>query len=106
MTHRPKCEPLFEKPLHEPTGDLAAEVGKTPAVLVNDSFLSAPAVRARYNVTSMTIYRWIADPTLEFPRPYYLGRFRYWRIAELEAWEACRPRVSALKSLAASECLI
>ena len=41
----------------------------------------------------MTIHRWLADPELQFPRPFYLGRFRFWRIAELEAWEAKQPRV-------------
>jgi predicted DNA-binding transcriptional regulator AlpA len=61
----------------------------------NHSFLPAASVWARYGVTSMTIHRWLGNPTLEFPRPYYLGRFRFWRIAELEAWETRQPRVSA-----------
>jgi predicted DNA-binding transcriptional regulator AlpA len=57
-------------------------------------FLPASAVWTRYGVTSMTIHRWLADPDLNFPRPFYLGRFRFWRIAELVAWEASQPRVS------------
>jgi predicted DNA-binding transcriptional regulator AlpA len=40
----------------------------------------------------MTLYRWLADPRLEFPPPIYLGRFRYWRLADLLRWEAERPR--------------
>jgi predicted DNA-binding transcriptional regulator AlpA len=60
-----------------------------------DSFLPASSVWARYGVTSMTIHRWLADTALGFPKPFYLGRFRFWRIAELEEWESHRPRASA-----------
>jgi predicted DNA-binding transcriptional regulator AlpA len=66
----------------------------------SDNFLPARAVWDRYGVTSMTLYRWIADPVLGFPRPTYLGRFRYWKLADLVEWEASRPR-SPSKSLAA-----
>jgi len=67
----------------------------------SDSFLPASSVWSRYGVTSMTIHRWLADPDLNFPKPFYLGRFRFWRIAELESWEARQPRVSAKQTVAA-----
>jgi predicted DNA-binding transcriptional regulator AlpA len=35
----------------------------------------------------MTIHRWLNDPELNFPRPVYIGRYRYWRVEQLEAWE-------------------
>jgi predicted DNA-binding transcriptional regulator AlpA len=60
---------------------------------LSENFLPASSVWNRYGVTSMTIHRWLPDPDLQFPRPFYLGRFRFWRIAELEAWEAKQPRV-------------
>lgn len=60
-----------------------------------DGYLPARAVWERYGVTSMTIYRWIASEDLGFPPPVYLGRFRYWRLADLLAWEASRPSVGA-----------
>ncbi|GAB1378299.1 helix-turn-helix transcriptional regulator [Pararhodobacter aggregans] len=34
----------------------------------------------------MTLWRWLNDPTLDFPRPIYIGRRRYWREAEILAW--------------------
>jgi predicted DNA-binding transcriptional regulator AlpA len=40
----------------------------------------------------MTLHRWIADERLNFPSPHYFGRFRFWKLAELEAWEEARPR--------------
>ena len=43
-------------------------------------------------LTSMTLHRWTNDPNLGFPQPVYFGRFRYWKLADLEAWERWRPR--------------
>ena len=56
------------------------------------AYLPGPKVRARYDVTDMTIYRWLNDEDMGFPRPYYFGRFRYWLLGELEAWERKQPR--------------
>ena len=55
-------------------------------------FLPAPRDWERYGVTSMTLHRWIRDPAMAFPKPVYLGRFRYLRVADLEAWEAEQAR--------------
>lgn len=59
---------------------------------VTDAFLPARRVWERYGVTSMTLHRWIADDRLQFPAPHYFGRFRFWKIADLEAWEQVQPR--------------
>jgi predicted DNA-binding transcriptional regulator AlpA len=50
------------------------------------TFLQARQVRGRYNVSDMTIWRWLRD--LEFPQPVYISRYRYWRLCDIEAWEA------------------
>jgi predicted DNA-binding transcriptional regulator AlpA len=65
------------------------------AVIPNtdDRFLPARAVWERYGVTSMSLYRWLADEKSGFPKPVYFGRFRHWRFSELLAWEASRPKV-------------
>ena len=42
----------------------------------------------RYRVTSMTLHRWQHDGRHNFPQPIYIGRMRFWRVADLEAWEA------------------
>ena len=60
------------------------------AVLTDDVYLPARAVWERYGVTSMSIYRWLRAPEMEFPSPIYFGRFRYWRLAELMRWERKR----------------
>ena len=43
-------------------------------------------------ITSMSVYRWLNDPRMEFPRPHYLGRIRYWDRAEIIEWIRSRPR--------------
>jgi predicted DNA-binding transcriptional regulator AlpA len=58
----------------------------------NDVFLPAGRVRDRYNVSDMSLYRWLHDEKLSFPRPIYIGRYRYWRLADLLAWEQSRPQ--------------
>lgn len=55
-------------------------------------YLPSKPVRDRYRVSDMTIRRWLNDPRMNFPRPVYLGRYRYWDEAELEAWERERAR--------------
>jgi hypothetical protein len=54
-------------------------------------FLSAASVRHRYDaISDMTLWRWLQDPKSGFPKPLYIGRFRYWRLAELQAFERGR----------------
>ncbi|MBB6407643.1 helix-turn-helix transcriptional regulator [Mesorhizobium sangaii] len=50
-------------------------------------FLPARRVWERYGVTSMTLHRWLNDQRIAFPKPVYIGRFRYFKLAEIEAWE-------------------
>lgn len=57
-----------------------------------DNYLPARVVWERYGVSSITLHRWIKSPEMHFPKPFYLGRYRYWKIADLEAWERSAPR--------------
>jgi len=38
------------------------------------------------DVSDMTLWRWMQDPALQFPRPVYIGTRRYWIEAEILAW--------------------
>ena len=38
------------------------------------------------NVTDMTLFRWINDETLNFPKPRYVRGRRYWRAEDVYAW--------------------
>ena len=52
-----------------------------------DELLPATPVRTRYGVSDMTIFRWLADPKLGFPQPIRINGRRYWRLADLQAFE-------------------
>lgn len=57
----------------------------------SDVYLTAAAVRKRYGGRSeMALYRWVRDPKLGFPAPLYIHRYRYWRLADLLAFERTR----------------
>lgn len=56
----------------------------------DDEYLSAARVKARYGMSSMSIERWLQNAKLGFPRPMYIGRYRYWRLADLAEWERSR----------------
>lgn len=44
------------------------------------------------DVSDMTLWRWLKDVDLEFPKPIYVQRRRFWREAELIEWIGNRPR--------------
>jgi predicted DNA-binding transcriptional regulator AlpA len=53
--------------------------------------ISATAVRELCGgISDMSLWRWLHDPELDFPRPVYIGRRRYFREAELAAWIKAR----------------
>jgi predicted DNA-binding transcriptional regulator AlpA len=70
----------------EVTGKAIAKTGDTG----DDAYLPAARVRQRYGVSAMSIYRWLLDAKLRFPKPIYIGRYRYWRLSDLVAWEINR----------------
>ena len=58
--------------------------------------LTAAAVRdALGGVSDMTLWRWLNDPALNFPKPIYIARRRYWREADVSAWLDAQAEVAA-----------
>lgn len=47
------------------------------------------------NVSAMTLHRWLNNPDLDFPKPQYIGRRRYWREADIIAWLEARDTQAA-----------
>lgn len=56
----------------------------------NRTFLTGPQVQDRYQKSHVTIWRWVNDADLGFPRPIQINRLNYWRLADLEAWETAQ----------------
>jgi predicted DNA-binding transcriptional regulator AlpA len=53
----------------------------------NKVYLPAAAVRSRYSISDMSLWRWLRDPKLGFPRPMRINGRRFWKLAALEAWD-------------------
>jgi predicted DNA-binding transcriptional regulator AlpA len=51
-------------------------------------FVTGPQVQARYQKSHVTIWRWVKDADLNFPKPIQINRLNYWRLADLVSWEA------------------
>jgi len=51
-------------------------------------YLRVAAVRARYGISDMSLWRWLRHPNLNFPRPIRINGRRFWKRADLEAWDS------------------
>jgi predicted DNA-binding transcriptional regulator AlpA len=72
-----------------------AEDNATPRADAGQTFLTGPQVQARYQKSHVTIWRWVNDPALGFPQPMQINRLNYWRLSDLEAWEAAQAEKTA-----------
>jgi predicted DNA-binding transcriptional regulator AlpA len=62
-------------------------------------YLPSSAIRARYGISDMTVWRWLQNTSLSFPAPIRINGRRFWRLNELEAWEASRSAEGKASSL-------
>ncbi|MAC81777.1 MAG: transcriptional regulator [Rhodobacteraceae bacterium] len=63
---------------------------------MTSKLITAGAVRdALGGVSDMTLWRWLNDPALNFPKPIYIARRRYWREADVSAWLDAQAEVAA-----------
>ncbi|MEG3663075.1 helix-turn-helix transcriptional regulator [Celeribacter halophilus] len=54
---------------------------------MENKLIPATAVRELCGgVSDMTLWRWLNDPDLAFPRPTYIGKRRYFRETEIADW--------------------
>ena len=54
-------------------------------------YLKATQVRERYGgISDMTLWRWLRDKELGFPKPRRINRMRYWNDSELTECERAR----------------
>jgi predicted DNA-binding transcriptional regulator AlpA len=52
------------------------------------NYVTGPQVLTRYHITDMTLWRWLKDEKLGFPKPLVIRRRRLWVPAELDAFDA------------------
>jgi predicted DNA-binding transcriptional regulator AlpA len=42
-------------------------------------------------VSDMSLWRWLQNPDLNFPKPVYIGKRRYFKEADVVAWLEAQP---------------
>jgi len=67
-------------------GDVCNPQRRIPATLVRDIC---------GGISDMTLWRWLENESLNFPRPIYIGNRRYWREADVIEWLEARDTQSA-----------
>lgn len=64
----------------------AQQAGGIDSSLPSRRITSAVVRELCGGVSDMTLWRWLNDPELHFPKPIYIARRRYWREADVIAW--------------------
>lgn len=50
-------------------------------------YLSGPQVLQRFGISEMSLWRWEKDEALRFPKPMRIRNRKFFRLADIEAWE-------------------
>ena len=54
-------------------------------------YFNSAQVRLRYGgISDMALWRWLNDEKLGFPKPFRINGRRFWKEADLSAWESGR----------------
>lgn len=65
--------------------------------------LTAKQVRERFGgISDMSLWRWLDNEFIGFPAPIYISRRRFWREADIDAFEARHAATSAAPAPAAT----
>lgn len=63
---------------------------------MTSKLITAAAVRkALGGVSDMTVWRWLNDPALNFPKPIRIQKRRYWRESDVAVWLDARETKAA-----------
>jgi len=52
--------------------------------------IPAQQVRQIVGISDMGLWRWLRDESLNFPKPIYIRKRRYWDADEIDQWQAAR----------------
>ncbi|HWJ72930.1 MAG TPA: DNA-binding protein [Kaistia sp.] len=55
-----------------------------------DIYLTAQQICSRYSIVKMTLWRWLKDDAMAFPKPFVIHRRRYFLETEVVEWERRR----------------
>lgn len=52
-----------------------------------DKLLTSADVRRHYAISDTSLWRWLKDESLNFPRPMVINRRRRWRLGDIIAFD-------------------
>ena len=53
-------------------------------------YLRSSGIQQRYGISTVTLWRWVGDPDLNFPQPIIIKNHRYWDVEQLDQWESAQ----------------
>jgi predicted DNA-binding transcriptional regulator AlpA len=56
--------------------------------------MTGPAVQRHLSISDTTLWRWMRDPTLNFPKPTVTNGRNYFLRSDIEAWDRQRRNAS------------
>jgi predicted DNA-binding transcriptional regulator AlpA len=62
---------------------------------MTSSYLTGPQVKERYQISEMTLWRWVRDEKMGFPQPLVLNRRKLFDADALAEWERQRVKGAA-----------
>jgi hypothetical protein len=74
---------------------LEAANEKTSESAADEKFLPTRKVLARYDISDVSLSRWLRNERMRFPRPLYLSGRRFWKLSDLVTWERAQAMRSA-----------
>jgi predicted DNA-binding transcriptional regulator AlpA len=60
---------------------------------IQKTYLTGPQIRRRYQCSYQTIWRWMNDPEMGFPKPLKINNRNRFAIDDIEAFERHRASV-------------
>jgi predicted DNA-binding transcriptional regulator AlpA len=59
------------------------------------AFHTSKQIKARYDISDMSLWRWLQDEKLNFPKPVVIRARRYWDAEAIDQWEQTRAAETA-----------
>lgn len=60
--------------------------------IIDNRYLPTRLILRRYQISQMSLHRWLNHPTMKFPKPVFFSGRKFWLASEIEAWELARLR--------------
>jgi predicted DNA-binding transcriptional regulator AlpA len=82
------------QPILDVPTDWAVEIStqalSAPVLNAVEGWISAKAVKEAFGISDMTLWRWIGDAAIGFPKPAKIGNRRFFSSRLIAEWQSAR----------------